>query len=165
MIRSIILTLAMLLLPQPVKDAQQDALRLVPDYETLWLDANGPRVFQPCNPWPIKLHLPRAFNMRGKIFNGSADQIGTYFVRGVVRQADGAHVADYALTLKGVGIIVFSIDALPDVSPYEFDGFVFSGQQRNQPYQIVMLPRVVTDCTWGMTWDLTIDLQPKEFKR
>jgi len=103
--------------------------------------------------------------MRGKIFNGAQDQVGTYFVRGAIRQADGAHVADYALMLKGVGTIIFSIDALPDVSPYEFDGFVASGSRRNEPYQFVLIPRVVTDCVWGMIWDVTIDLQAKEIRR
>ena len=103
--------------------------------------------------------------MRGKIFNGAQDQVGTYFVRGAIRQADGAHVADYALMLKGVGTVIFSIDALPDVSPYEFDGFVASGSRRNEPYQLVLVPRVVTDCVWGMTWDITIDLQAKEIRR
>lgn len=162
MVPTIILTLAMLFTPnaQPVV-GKQGALTLEPDYSTLWLDANGPRTFEPCNPWPIKLHQPRAFNLRGKIFNGSADEVGTYFVRGVIRQADGAHVAEYALMLKGVGTIVFSVDALPDVAPYEFDGFVFSGSRRNEPYQIVLRPRLTTDCTWGMRWELTIDFQPQ----
>lgn len=143
---------------QPVNErhAAQDALRLEPDYETLTIYGDGPRTFEPCNAWPIKPHQPRAFNMRGAIFNG-ADEVGRYFVRGVIRQSDGAHVADYALTLKGIGIIVFAVDALPEVGPYDFDGFVFSGSRRNEAYELVLTPRLTTNCTWGMRWDLTFN--------
>jgi hypothetical protein len=162
MIQAIILTLAMLFTPTAQHAAaNQSAFTLEPDYSTLWLDANGPRTFEPCNPWPIKPFQPRAFNLRGKIFNGSADEVGNYFVRGVIRQADGAHVADYALTLKGVGTIVFALDALPDVDAAEIDGFIFSGPQRNAPYNLTIKPRLTTDCTWGMRWELTIDFQPQ----
>lgn len=166
MIRTIIFTLAMLLSPHPVKDAaQQDALRLEPDYETLWLDSSGPRTFEPCNPWPIRTHQPRAFNMRGKIINSGGDEVGRYFVRGVIRQSDGAHVADYALTLRSIGTIVFSLDALPEVGPYEFDGFVFSGQRRNEAYELVLTPRLTTDCIWGMRWNFTLNFQQEGIRQ
>lgn len=142
---------------QQLKSAAQEGLRLEPDYTTLQLYYDGPRVFEPCNPWPVKPYQPRPFNLRGKIFDGSANEVGSYYVRGVIRQNDGAHVADYALTLRSIGTIVFAIDALPDVGPYEFDGFIASGQRRNEPFQLVLTPKLTTDCVWGMRWEFTLN--------
>jgi len=161
MLKSIFLVMAMLLTPNNQHAAAQPgAFTLEPDYSTLWLDANGPRTFEPCNPWPIKPFQPRAFNLRGRILNSFADQVGTYFVRGVIRQADGAHVADnYALTIKGLGTIVFPLDALPDVDAIEIDGFFFSGSRRNEPFSLTLAPRLSTDCVWGMTWQGNLQIQ------
>jgi len=162
MLKSILLVMAMLLAPTTDQHAvaQPGAFTLEPDYSTLWLDANGPRTFEPCNPWPIKPFQPRAFNLRGKILNSFSDQIGTYFVRGVIRQADGAHVADnYALTFKGLGTIVFPLDALPDVEAVEIDGFIFSGASVNAPFTLTLAPRLLTDCVWGMTWQGNLQIE------
>lgn len=151
----------MLLHATPKPDAQNDfALTLEPDFSTLWLDANGPRVFVPCNPWPIQPYQPRAFNVRGQIFNSSADQVGTYFSRGWIRQSDGAHVADYALTIKGIGVVVYSIDALPDAANVaEFNTFVFSGTRRNTPLTLIVRPRTTTDCPWDLRWEITMTIE------
>lgn len=161
MLKSIFLVMAMLLTPTTDQHAaaQPGAFTLEPDYSTLWLDANGPRTFEPCNPWPIKPFQPRAFNLRGKIFDGSANEIGHYFSRGQIRQSDGAHVADYALTIKGIGTIVFALDALPDVDAAEIDGFVFSGTRRNTPYNLTIKPRLTTDCVWGMRWEINLEIK------
>lgn len=140
---------------------QQDALvlSLEPDYETLQLYYEGPRTFEPCNPWPVKPYQPRPFNIRGKIFDGAANEVGRYFARGVVRESDGSHVADYALELKGIGTIVFSLDALPDVEAAELGGFVTYGAMRNAPYNLTIKPRLAADCpTWGMRWEAVLQL-------
>lgn len=134
------------------------ALTLEPDYSTLWLDASGPREFNPCNPWPVQPYRPRAFNLRGKIFDGAQNEIGSYYARGVIRQSDGAHVADYALTIKGVGLVTFGLDALPDVDAAELDGFVISGPLRASPYLLTIKPRQILDCTWGMRWEVVLQL-------
>lgn len=152
---------------QPVqpKLAQDGAFRLEPDYSTLQIFYDGPRVFEPCNAWPVEPYKPRPFNLRGKIFDSAANEVGSYFARGVIRQSDGAHVADYALTIKGVGVILFSIDALPDVGPLEFDGFVFNGPLRNEPYLLTLTPKLTTNCTWGMRWEFLLSIQQEGFKR
>lgn len=161
-----ILILVMLLSPiRAAQSGQQNAFTLEPDYSTLVIYGDGPRGYEPCNAWPIKPFQPRAFNMRGKVFNQSADEVGRYYVRGWIRQSDGAHVADYALTIKTIGTIVFSLDALPDVGPAEFDTFVFSGEQRNQPVLLIIRPRLVTDCVWGMRWEFTLEFLPKGLKQ
>lgn len=165
MIRTIILTLLMAIPHQQPKSAAQDALRLEPDYATLQLYYDGPRVFEPCNPWPVKPYQPRPFNLRGKIFNSASDEVGNYYVRGTIRQSDGAHVADYALTLRSIGTIVFAVDALLDVGPYEFDGFITSGPRRNEAYQLTLTPKLTTNCVWGMRWEFTLDIQQEGFKR
>lgn len=163
MIQAIILVLALSLnFSVHTKPAAQDglALTLEPDFSTLWLDANGPRIFEPCNPWPIQPFQPRAYNVRGRIFNSSADQVGTYFSRGWIRQSDGAHVAEYALTIRSIGIIVYSIDALPDAANVaELSGFVFSGTRRNTPFFMTFRPRRSTDCTWGMQWEGLLQIE------
>lgn len=159
---TILLLLAVSLFPVATnRAAVQSSLTLEPDYSTLWLDANGPRTFEPCNLWPIKPFQPRAFNLRGRIFDGSQNEVGSYFARGVIRQADGAHVADYALTIKGVGTIVFALDALPDVDAAEIDGFIFSGAQRNASFNLTIKPRLTTDCVWGMRWELLLSQEEK----
>jgi len=141
--------------------ARQDTLilSLEPDYSTLQLFYDGPRTFEPCNPWPVKPYQPRPFNLRGAIFDGSQNEIGRYFSRGVIRQTDGAHVADYSLEVKGVGVIVFALDALPDVDGAEIDGFVFSGARRNEAYSLVITPRLTTDCVWGLRWEAVLTIQ------
>lgn len=153
-----LLVIAVLFSPiRAAESGQQNGFTLEPDFSTLQLYGDGPRTVEPCGAWPVKPFQPRAFNMRGKIFNESSDEVGRYFVRGWVRQSDGAHVADYALTIKTIGTIVFSIDALPDAAnAAEFDTFVFSGEQRNQPIQLILRPRVTTDCTWGMRWEFLL---------
>lgn len=163
----IILVLAMLLSPlRAAESGQQNAFFLEPDYSTLQLYGDGPRVYEPCNPWPIKPYQPRAFNLRGRIFNEQADEVGRYFVRGWLRQSDGAHVADYALTIKTIGTIVFSIDALPDAANVaEIDSFVFSGAQRNQAILLILRPRVTTDCIWGLRWEFTLETLPRGLKQ
>lgn len=139
---------------------------LEPNYETLQLYYDGPRTFEPCNPWPVRLYQPRPFNLRGAIFDDKANEIGRYFARGVVRQSDGAHVADYALEVKGVGTIVFSLDALPEVEAAELDGFVFSGSRRNEAYTLTIKPRLAADCpTWGMRWEAVLSIQPGGFNQ
>ena len=148
----IILALAMLFQSPNAKTQDGFGFVLEPDYSTLQLYGDGPRVYEPCNDWPIKPYQPRAFNLRGKIFNESGDQVGNYFARGWIRQSDGAHVADYALTLRSIGTIVFSLDALPDVDAAEIDGFVFSGTRRNTPFSMTFRPRRSTNCVWGMQW-------------
>lgn len=139
---------------------QQDVyvISLEPDYDTLQLYYDGPRTFEPCNPWPVKPHQPRPFNLRGAIFDDKANEIGRYFARGVIRQSDGAHVADYALTIKGVGLVTFGLDALPDVDAAELDGFVISGPLRASPYLLTIKPRQILDCTWGMRWEVVLQL-------
>lgn len=160
MISTIILTLAMLFSATPKPDAQDGlAFVLEPNYATLQLYGDGPRVYEPCNDWPIKPFQPRAFNMRGRIFNESADEVGGYFVRGWIRQSDGAHVADYALTFRSIGTIVFSLDALPDVDAAEIDGFVFSGSRRNTPFFMTFRPRRSTDCVWGLQWQGVLQIE------
>ncbi|MFN0108535.1 MAG: hypothetical protein ACKVZH_06740 [Blastocatellia bacterium] len=159
MIRTLLFCLLLTALAPQLRAQDAFALTLEPDYETLWLDASGPRTFEPCNPWPIKPFQPRAFSLRGKIFDGSQNEIGRYFARGVIRQSDGAHVADYALSIKGVGTIVFALDALPDVGAAEIDGFVFSGSQRNTPYNLTIKPRLTTDCVWGMRWEINLEIK------
>jgi len=159
MIQAIILTLAMLFNATPKPDAQDGlAFALEPDYATLHLYGDGPRTYEPCNDWPIKPRQPRAFNMRGQIFS-NGDAIGSYFVRGWIRQSDGAHVADYALTFRAIGTIVFSLDALPDVDAAEIDGFVFSGTRRNTPFFMTFRPRRSTDCVWGMQWQGVLQIE------
>lgn len=162
MIRTIILLAVAMLYttPTPKPHVRQDALAITlePDYSTLWLDASGPREFNPCNPWPIQPYRPRAFNLRGKIFDGAQNEIGSYYARGVIRQSDGAHVADYALTIKGVGLVTFGLDALPDVAAAELDGFVIGGLLRASPYLLTIKPRRVLDCTWGMRWEAVLQL-------
>lgn len=151
--------------PVPQAEPSADAFALEPDYDTLQLFYEGPRVFQPCNPWPVEPYKPRPFNLRGKIFDSAANEVGSYFARGVVRQSDGAHVADYALTLKGIGTIIFAIDALPEVGPYAFDGFIASGPRRNEAYQLTLTPKLTTDCVWGMRWEFLLSIQQEGFKR
>lgn len=145
--------------------AQQSefVISLEPNYETLQLYYDGPRTFEPCNPWPVKLYQPRPFNLRGAIFDDKANEIGRYFARGVIRQSDGAHVADYALEIKSVGTIVFALDALPDVEAAELDGFIFSGLLRNTPYTLTIKPKLTTDCPWGMRWEAVLTIG--EFNR
>lgn len=151
--------------PAPLAEPSADAFALEPDYDTLQLFYEGPRVFQPCNPWPVEPYKPRPFNLRGRIFDSAANEVGSYFARGTVRQNDGAHVADYALTLKGVGTIIFAIDALPEVGPYEFEGFIASGPRRNEAYQLTLTPRLTTDCVWGMRWEFLLSTEQGGFNR
>jgi len=158
MVRTIILILAMLSTPY---HQQQDAAAytLEPDLTTLQIFGDGPRVVEPCEAWPVKPFQPRPFNLRGKIFDSSANEVGSYFARGTIRQSDGAHVADYALTIKGVGVIVFALDALPEVDAAEIDGFVFSGVKRNAPFFMTFRPRQSTDCIWGMQWQAVLQVE------
>lgn len=143
----------------PKPDAQDGlAFAIEPDYATLQLYGDGPRIYEPCNDWPIKPRQPRAFNMRGQIFS-NGDTVGSYFVRGWIRQSDGAHVADYVLTFRAIGTIVFSLDALPDVDAAEIDGFVFSGARRNTPFFMTFRPRRSTDCVWGMQWEGVLQIE------
>ena len=159
MIQTIILALAMLLQSPNAKTQDGFGFTLEPDYSTLQLYGDGPRVYEPCNDWPIKPYQPRAFNLRGRIFNESADQIGHYYATGWIRQSDGAHVANYALTFRSIGTIVFSLDALPDVDAAEIDGFVFSGTRRNAPFLMTFKPRRSTDCVWRMQWQGVLQIE------
>lgn len=132
-------------------------IHLTPDYTTLSLeDVQTPH--QACDAWLIEPFRPRSFYLRGNVADAAGNIIGRYFARGAINNRDGSHVAQYAVTLTGVGTIVYNVDSSPDVFPYEIDTNVAFGIERGQSVHLEAAPSLRPGCVWGHEWQIRISI-------
>lgn len=111
-----------------------------------------------CTPWPIEPYRPRQFFLRGSILDASGAVLGRYLARGVINKADGSHVAQYALTISGIGTIVYTLDVSPEVFPYEAVSLVAYGPQTGADVNLEATPSLRPGCVWNHNWQLRISL-------
>lgn len=115
-----------------------------------------------CSSWPIELYRPRQFTLRGQILDSAGANLGRYFLRGVLTRADGSHVAQYALTLNGVGTVAYTLDASPEVFPYETVSLVLAGAQIGNEAQITAAPSLRPGCVWNLNWQIRLSIHQSE---
>ena len=107
-----------------------------------------------CEAWPIDPVRPRWFNQRGQILDARGANLGRYFVRGVINNPDGSHVAEYALTLNSIGLLVYSLDTTPEVFPYETQLIVASGPMAGASIDFAATPSLQPGCVWNLNWQI-----------
>lgn len=154
MLRYLCLLVLMAMLPVRAA-AVPVVIHLEPDYSTLSLE-NWHAGHQACEAWPINPFRPRSFLLRGRIADSAGNTLGRYFARGAVNHADGSHVAEYVLTLTGIGTIVYSVDSSPEVFPYDVNTHVAFGIERGQPVHLEASPSLRPGCVWGHEWQIRI---------
>lgn len=154
-----LLLLCLLLCPistghsSPLAQSLPSLVFLAPDAATTRIE----NLIQPradCAPWPIDPVRPRWFNQRGQILDASGANLGRYFVRGVINNPDGSHVADYALTLTGIGTLVYSLDTTPEVFPYETTLIVAYGPMAGTQIDFAASPSLQPGCVWNLNWQI-----------
>lgn len=126
---------------------------LAPDAATTRIE----NIIQPridCEAWPIDPVRPRWFNQRGQILDAQGRTLGRYFVRGVLNNSDGSHVAEYALTLTGIGTVIYSLDTTPEVFPYETTLIVASGPITGASINFAATPSLQPGCVWNLNWQI-----------
>jgi len=109
-----------------------------------------------CADWPIDPVRPRWFNQRGQILDARGASIGRYFVRGVLNNSDGSHVADYVLTLANIGNVIYALDTTPNVFPYEAVLTVASGPLTGAELNFAATPSLQPGCVWNLNWQLRL---------
>ena len=111
-----------------------------------------------CEAWTIDPVRQRWFNQRGQILDARGANLGRYFVRGVINNPDGSHVAEYALTLTGFGTLVYSLDTTPEVFPYETELTVAFGPMAGTKINFAASPSLQPGCVWNLNWQIRMNL-------
>lgn len=137
----------------PLVQSLPPVVFLAPDAATTRIE-NVTQPREDCAAWPIDPVRPRWFNQRGHILDARGSNLGRYFVRGVINNPDGSHVADYALTLNGIGLVIYSLDTTPEVFPYETQLTVISGPQTGATINFAATPSLLPGCVWNLNWQI-----------
>jgi len=154
--------LAVLMMAVPPSATVPAVIHLTPDYATLSLE-NVQTPHQACDAWPIEPFRPRSFYLRGAVKDSAGRVLGRYFARGAINNRDGSHVAQYVVTLDGVGTLIYSVDSSPEVFPYEADTTIAFGIERGQSVHLEATPSLRPGCVWGHEWQIRISIgEPKQ---
>lgn len=144
----------------PLNQTLPPVVFLAPDAATTRIEnITAPRA--DCEAWPIDPVRPRWFNQRGQILDARGANLGRYFVRGVINNPDGSHVAEYALTLTGIGLVSYSLDTTPDVFPYEAQLVVTSGPMTGATIDFAATPSLQPGCVWNLNWQIRMSFSGK----
>ena len=165
------LLLCLLLIPisaghsSPLNQSLPPVVFLAPDAATTRIE-NITQPREDCAAWPVDSVRPRWFNQRGQILDARGANLGRYFVRGVINNPDGSHVADYALTLTGIGLVTYSLDTTPEVFPYEAVLIVASGPLTGSQIDFAATPSLLPGCVWNLNWQIRMSFsETSELKR
>lgn len=145
----------------PLKQLLPPVVFLAPDAATTRIE----NITQPraeCAAWPIDPVRPRWFNQRGQILDARGANMGRYFVRGVLNNADGSHVAEYALTITGIGTVIYSLDTTPEVFPYEAELIIASGPMAGAKIDFAATPSLQPGCVWNLNWQILMNVSNQE---
>jgi len=165
-----LLLLCLLLCPistghsSPLNQSLPSLVFLAPDAATTRIE----NIIQPradCEAWPIDPVRPRWFNQRGQILDAHGTNLGRYFVRGVINNPDGSHVAEYALTLTGFGMLVYSLATTPEVFPYETELTVAFGPMAGTKIDVAASPSLQPGCVWNLNWQIRLNLADAELTK
>lgn len=137
----------------PLNQSLPPVLFLAPDAATTRIE-NTVQRREDCEAWPINPARPRWFNQRGQILDATGASLGRYFVRGVINNPNGSHVAEYALTMNGIGLLVYSLDTTPEVFPYETQLIVASGPMVGSSIDFAATPSLQPGCVWNLSWQV-----------